>query len=38
MAFKSGETPVRVGCDHPAYGHLAVIGEASRAELATDLA
>jgi len=38
MAFKSGETPVRVGCDHPNYGHLAVIGEASRAEVAKDLA
>jgi len=37
-AFKSRETPVRVGCDHPNYGHLAVIGGASRAELAKDLA
>ena len=36
-AFKAGAAALRVGCDHPGYGHLAVIGEASRAELARDL-
>jgi hypothetical protein len=28
---------VRIGSDHPNYGHLAVIGEAARAEMAKDL-
>jgi len=37
-AFRQPEARVMVGCDHPNYGHLAVIGEASRAELAKDLA
>lgn len=36
-AFKAGSEPIRIGCDHPGYGHLATIGEASRAELAGDL-
>ena len=37
-AFKQPGARVVAGCDHPNYGHLAVIGEASRAELAGDLA
>jgi hypothetical protein len=36
-AFKAGSAPIRIGCDHPNYGHLAVIGGDSRAELAKDL-
>ncbi len=36
--FKAGAAPAPVGCDHPSYGRLAVIAEASRAELAKDLA
>jgi hypothetical protein len=37
-AFRSPGTKVLIGCDHPNYGHLAVLGEDSRAELARDLA
>ncbi len=37
-AFRDPAVPVLIGCDHPRYGHLAAIGEASRAELARDLA
>jgi len=36
-AFGDAAVSVMIGCDHPAYGHLAVIGEASRAELDKDL-
>ncbi len=37
-AFRTAGTRVMIGCDHPNYGHLAVIGEDSRAELTKDLA
>lgn len=37
-AFKSGEGMVTVGIDHPAYGHLAVIGAKARYELGRDFA
>jgi hypothetical protein len=37
-AFKAPRARVLIGCDHPNYAHLAVIGEESRAELARDLA
>ena len=37
-AFRDPSVPAVIGCDHPNYGHLAVISEASRAELAKDLA
>jgi hypothetical protein len=37
-AFRDPLVPALIGCDHPNYGHLAVINEASRAELARDLA
>ena len=37
-AFKTPGTGVMIGCDHPKYGHLAVVSEESRAELAGDLA
>jgi len=36
--FRQPDTRVMIGFDHPNYGHLAVIGDASRAELAKDLA
>lgn len=36
-AFHDADTPVIVGCDHPLYGHLAVLPPTSRAELAKDL-
>lgn len=36
-AFRDPATPVMVGCDHPLYGHLAAMCEATRAELAKDL-
>jgi hypothetical protein len=36
-AFGDAAVSVMIGCDHPAYGHLAVIGEGSRAELDKDL-
>jgi hypothetical protein len=38
QAFRDPAVSVMVGCDHPRYGHLAVLGEATRAELARDLA
>ena len=37
-AFRDPATPVMIGCDHPRYGHLAVLAEDTRAELARDLA
>ena len=37
-AFRTPDARVLIGCDHPNYGHLAVVGEDSRAELAKDLA
>ena len=37
IAFRDSRVPVMVGCDHPLYGHLAVIPDASRAELDKDL-
>jgi hypothetical protein len=37
-AFRAPGDRVLIGCDHPNYGHQAVISEASRAELAKDLA
>ncbi len=36
-AFADPTIAVMIGCNHPAYGHLAAIGEASRAELDKDL-
>jgi hypothetical protein len=36
--FRQPEARVMIGCDHPNYGHLAVVSEASRAELARDFA
>jgi hypothetical protein len=35
-AWRSGQGQVILGVDHPNYGHMAVIGGESRAELATD--
>lgn len=35
-AWRSGQGQVILGVDHPNYGHMAVIGGQSRAELATD--
>jgi hypothetical protein len=37
-AFRDPETVVMAGCDHPLYGHLAVLGPGTRTELARDLA
>ncbi len=37
-AFRDGRAPVRIACDHPKYGHLAVLSAETRAELAKDLA
>ena len=37
-AFRDYERPVMIGSDHPRYGHIAVLGEEVRAELAKDLA
>jgi hypothetical protein len=37
-AFREPSAKVLIGCDHPRYAHLAVISDASRAELAKDLA
>ena len=37
-AFKTPQAKVLIGCDHPKYAHMAVIGDESRAELAKDLA
>jgi hypothetical protein len=36
-AFGDYERPVMIGCDHPHYGHLVLLGEDVRAELARDL-
>lgn len=36
-AFAADGVSVLVGCDHPNYGHLSVLSEESRAELAEDL-
>ena len=35
--FRDAGTPVMVGIDHPEYGHMAVMPEATRAALAEDL-
>ena len=37
-AFRAPQARVLVGCDHPRYAHLAVLGDEARAELARDLA
>jgi hypothetical protein len=37
-AFKDPAVQVMVGCDHPLYAHLAMLGPATRAELSRDLA
>ena len=37
-AFRAPTSRLLIGCDHPRYAHLAVIGDESRAELAKDLA
>ncbi len=37
-AFRDPAVAVRVGCDHPKYGHLAALTPETRAELAKDLA
>jgi hypothetical protein len=36
-AFRDSSVPVMIGCDHPLYGHLAVVSDPSRAELHKDL-
>ena len=36
-AFGDYERPVMIGCDHPLYGHIAVLAEDVRSELARDL-
>jgi hypothetical protein len=36
-AFGDPAAPAAVGCDHPLYGHLALLTPETRAELATDL-
>ena len=36
-AFRDYERPVMIGCDHHLYGHIAVLSEEVRAELARDL-
>jgi len=36
-AFQSGEAACLVGCDHANYGHLAVLSDDNRSELAGDL-
>ena len=36
-AFGDYERPVMIGCDHPHYGHIALLSEEVRAELARDL-
>jgi hypothetical protein len=36
-AFRDPAAPAAVGCDHPLYGHLALLTPETRAELATDL-
>ena len=35
--FRDASKPVMVGCNHPLYGHLAVLSDESRAELDRDL-
>ena len=35
--FRDPATTISIGCDHEQYGHLAILGPASRAELARDL-
>ncbi len=37
-AFRDPATTATIGCDHPRYGHIAVLNAETRAELATDLA
>jgi hypothetical protein len=37
-AFRDASVPVRIGCDHPRYAHLAALSPETRAELARDLA
>jgi hypothetical protein len=37
-AFVDRRCAVMVGCDHPLYGHIAVVGEETRAELQKDFA
>lgn len=37
-AFRGGEGAAMVGIDHPAYGHIAMIGAETRRELARDFA
>jgi hypothetical protein len=37
-AFRDAATQIMIGCDHPRYAHLAVLGPETRAELARDLA
>ncbi len=37
-AFRDPTVETRIGCDHPSYSHLAVLGPATREELAKDLA
>jgi len=37
-AFRDPAARILLGCDHPRYAHLAVLGEETRAELAKDLA
>jgi hypothetical protein len=37
-AFRDPAVPVRIGCDHARYGHLAQLAPETRAELAKDLA
>jgi hypothetical protein len=36
--FRDPAVPVRIGCDHPRYAHLAALSPETRAELARDLA
>jgi len=36
--FRDPAIPVRIGCDHPAFSHLAQLSPAAREELAKDLA
>lgn len=36
--FSDMKTPVMVGCDHAQYGHIAILSEATRVELAKDFA
>src|SRR5690348_15218094 len=36
--FRAPNVRVLIGCDHPRYSHMAVLSDATRAELARDLA